>query len=125
MLTLSHPTVNDHSISLLINATPSDTIILIEDIDTMFENRKQEEAAPKPKHNQLTFSGLLNALDGISAQVYFHFPNAICIYYSLSYIFVYFFTSQGGRILVMTTNHIEQLDDALIRFIPLSSFLFL
>jgi len=64
----------------------------------MFENRKKVAGdslssllETRPRHNQLTFSGLLNALDGLSAQ--------------------------GGRILVMTTNHIELLDDALIRYV--------
>ncbi len=44
------------------------------------------------KGNTLTFSGLLNALDGVGAQ-------------------------QDGRLLFMTTNFIEVLDPALTRFI--------
>ena len=39
--------------------------------------------------NRLTFSGLLNAIDGV--------------------------TSTEGRILFMTTNHVDRLDPALIR----------
>ena len=48
--------------------------------------------------NRLTFSGLLNAIDGV--------------------------TSTEGRILFMTTNHVDRLDPALIRpgnFFPLTS----
>eukprot|EP00026_Physarum_polycephalum_P008850 Phypoly_transcript_08953.p1 GENE.Phypoly_transcript_08953~~Phypoly_transcript_08953.p1 ORF type:complete len:450 (-),score=41.96 Phypoly_transcript_08953:30-1379(-) len=89
MLTLSHPAMNDQYLSLLLNSAPTNSIIFIEDIDTMFDNRQKQGEPNKPKLNLLTFSGLLNALDGISAQ--------------------------GGRILMMTTNHIELLDKALIR----------
>lgn len=82
------------------------TILTIEDIDCMTKiiedrNKKEDVEVYKKKDkkdkkdkedknpNQLTLSGLLNALDGI-------FNN-------------------NGRILVMTTNHPEVLDEALIR----------
>ena len=44
---------------------------------------------PKPKKDQLNLSGLLNVLDGV--------------------------VDSPGRIVIMTTNHVEQLDPALIR----------
>ena len=72
---------------------PPKTIILLEDIDrAMPQNRpKLDENDPRFKGMQgsVTMSGLLNALDGI--------------------------TGGDGRIVCMTTNHIEQLDPALIR----------
>ena len=47
------------------------------------------DAGASGKEGGLTFSGLLNALDGVS--------------------------SAEGRIILMTTNHVERLDPALIR----------
>lgn len=63
---------------------PPNALIVLEDVDALFnEDRKNEQS------NNLTFSGLLNALDGL--------------------------ISADGVITVMTTNHIEKLDKALIR----------
>lgn len=59
-------------------------LLIIEDIDTMFCGREN-----KIKDSQLTFSGLLNVLDGLS--------------------------SASGIITIITTNHLEKLDPALIR----------
>jgi chaperone BCS1 len=58
-------------------------VLLIEDIDAMVTDRGTEKSL------KITFSGLLNALDGVSAN--------------------------DGRYLMMTTNHASQLDPALIR----------
>ena len=55
----------------------------MEDIDCAFVQRKKKE------NSGITFSGLLNAIDGVGAS--------------------------EGRIVFMTTNHIEKLDPALIR----------
>lgn len=59
-------------------------IVLIEDVDCAFRQRKQADA------DGITFSGLLNCIDGVIAP-------------------------HNGRILIMSTNHIDQLDPALIR----------
>ena len=59
-------------------------IILLEDIDALFVQRESVG-----RGGGVTFSGLLNALDGVR--------------------------SQEGRILFMTTNHKEKLDPALLR----------
>jgi chaperone BCS1 len=59
-------------------------LILIEDIDAFFNAREKQDS-----RIQISFSGLLNALDGVGAQ--------------------------EGRIVVLTTNHRERLDAALIR----------
>eukprot|EP00178_Gracilaria_changii_P001242 TRINITY_DN1171_c1_g1_i2.p1 TRINITY_DN1171_c1_g1~~TRINITY_DN1171_c1_g1_i2.p1 ORF type:complete len:589 (+),score=162.47 TRINITY_DN1171_c1_g1_i2:31-1767(+) len=80
-------TSNNFSNQILMDAMksiPSNGILILEDVDALFnEDRKSETPAA------LTFSGLLNALDGI--------------------------TSAEGMITILSTNHIEKLDAALIR----------
>ena len=61
------------------------SIILLEDIDAAFVHR---EAGDHGGSN-VTFSGLLNTLDGVA--------------------------SSEERLIFMTTNHLERLDPALIR----------
>ena len=82
---------------------PENSIILLEDIDAAFPSREINEQSFDPKElekkkinesayqglNRLTFSGLLNAIDGV--------------------------TSTEGRIVFMTTNYRNRLDSALIR----------
>ncbi|MDE2372513.1 MAG: AAA family ATPase, partial [Burkholderiales bacterium] len=76
--------LNDHSMADLLQRTPPRSLILIEDIDAFFSARAKQDA-----RIEVSFSGLLNALDGVAAQ--------------------------EGRIIVLTTNHRERLDPALIR----------
>ena len=77
--------VNDRVLKKAIQKLPEDTVLVIEDIDCLFGSRK-----PNDEHkNEITFSGLLNILDGIN-QV-------------------------KDMIVFITTNHIEQLDCALKR----------
>ncbi|HWG45210.1 MAG TPA: AAA family ATPase [Gemmataceae bacterium] len=85
LLMLSDPDMNDNRINDLLAKVPDRNIVLLEDIDCAFAHRKRASG----KEGGLTFSGLLNALDGVA--------------------------SPEGRIIVMTTNHIEKLDPALIR----------
>lgn len=84
LVNLASERVTDDSLAELLACAPPRSLLLFEDIDALFAGRTQLAAAPK-----LTFSGLLNAIDGVAAQ--------------------------EGRLLVMTTNHPEQLDPALIR----------
>lgn len=65
-------------------STPEKSLIAIEDIDAVFVKRREGD-----KRASISFSGLLNAIDGVAAQ--------------------------EGRALIMTTNHKNQLDPALIR----------
>ncbi len=82
VLTLSSRSMNDENLMKLCSEAPANSLILIEDIDcTVIKNTKD--------NNVITFSGLLNALDGIAAT--------------------------EGRIMFMTTNHRDKLDSALIR----------
>ncbi|KAF3313010.1 hypothetical protein TWF173_006392 [Orbilia oligospora] len=75
-------------------ALPNRCIVLLEDIDTVDISRRRDGSAGgdqgRGEHKtQMTLSGLLNAIDGVA--------------------------SHEGRILIMTTNHPEVLDPALVR----------
>lgn len=86
VLNLAGAAVNDDSLLLALATSPDNSIVLIEDIDCVFNSQRE---STDDKHGSLTFSGLLNAIDGVSAG--------------------------DGRILFATTNHIERIDSALIR----------
>lgn len=87
MLTLSNKNLDDNGLAAALRDCPVNAIVLLEDVDAVFVDRKlQTEGRPAAG---VTFSGLLNALDGVA--------------------------SQEGRLFFMTTNHIEKLDAALIR----------
>ncbi|GAB6030596.1 hypothetical protein CHUAL_007457 [Chamberlinius hualienensis] len=91
LLNLSERGLTDDRLNHLLNMAPLQTIILLEDIDAAFvsrEDTKQMNSAYEGL-NRVTFSGLLNCLDGVA--------------------------STEGRIVFMTTNYLERLDPALIR----------
>lgn len=75
---------------LVSNVQPG-SILLIEDIDVVqsTHNRDHEQAPERDARRSVSLSGLLNALDGIG--------------------------TPHGLITMMTTNHIDDLDPALIR----------
>ncbi|KAI0195443.1 P-loop containing nucleoside triphosphate hydrolase protein [Astrocystis sublimbata] len=87
----------DNDLSFLFHRLPTQCFVVLEDIDAV--GLKRDEILPKNSDNssamitnkirRCTLSGLLNALDGI--------------------------TSSQGRIVLMTTNHIDRLDPALVR----------
>lgn len=85
-LPLSMKNLGDLNIKNLMSQANHKDIILIEDVDSVFEQRNKEISV---KENTLTFAGFLNSIDGI--------------------------LGANGRILIMTTNYIEKLDSALIR----------
>lgn len=94
--------MDDSSLQRLISGTPPNCILLLEDIDCAFASRDGEEddddasngkpfdpiSFGQPK-SQVTLSGILNILDSVS--------------------------SEEGRIVFATTNHIDRLDSALLR----------
>lgn len=82
-LGLSSKDLDDTKLMALFSSISSPSVVLVEDIDAAFVGRSSENG------NHVTFSGLLNAVDGV--------------------------TSADGRILILTTNHPEKLDEALIR----------
>lgn len=79
LLNLSN--LNDGRLLSLMSQMPSHSILLIEDIDSAFMKRDAL--------GNVTFSGFLNALDGIHAK--------------------------DGLIVFMSTNHLDRLDEALLR----------
>ena len=81
----ANPNLDDDSIQLCLQTAPENAIVVIEDIDALFDADRNKKAKECP----LTFSGLLNALDGIA--------------------------NRDGQIFVLTTNYIDRLDKALIR----------
>lgn len=117
MVSLSSFAANEENLATLFADLPQRCVVLLEDIDTAGLTHTREEGkeglpyvddgpastamvpgqlTPGMVNNQntsatsrLSLSGLLNILDGVA--------------------------SQEGRVLIMTTNHIEKLDKALIR----------
>ncbi|KAI0112473.1 BCS1 N terminal-domain-containing protein [Nemania sp. FL0031] len=119
IVSLSSVNANEEMLGNLFAALPRQCVVLLEDIDsaglthtreetTRSKKRRAEDSdsdsddsdepgrtsrgnskTSKSGNGRLSLSGLLNILDGVA--------------------------SQEGRILIMTTNHIEKLDKALIR----------
>ncbi|GAB5589337.1 Complex III assembly protein translocase and chaperone [Umbelopsis nana] len=87
ILNLSERGLTDDRLNHLLSNVPERSIMLLEDIDAAFAKRKQTDN--QGYQSMITFSGLLNALDGVA--------------------------SAEERIVFMTTNHIENLDPALVR----------
>ncbi|KAL2133787.1 hypothetical protein VTI74DRAFT_1684 [Chaetomium olivicolor] len=116
IVSLSSVTANEENLASLFAELPRRCVVLLEDIDTAGLTHTREDdpqadaadadtadttrarkprapggVAPNPNNTsgRLSLSGLLNILDGVA--------------------------SQEGRVLIMTTNHLEKLDKALIR----------
>ncbi|XP_070538574.1 mitochondrial chaperone BCS1-like [Ptychodera flava] len=89
VLNLSDKSLSDDRLNHLMSVAPQQSIILLEDVDAAFVSRDVSQDAKYQGMGRLTFSGLLNALDGVA--------------------------STEARIVFMTTNYLERLDSALIR----------
>ena len=87
-LNLGQRGLTDDRLQHLLSVVPERTFLLLEDADAAFSNRRQTDADGYQGAN-VTFSGLLNALDGLE--------------------------SSEERILFLTTNKPEEMDAALIR----------
>ncbi|CAH6719769.1 mitochondrial chaperone Bcs1p [[Candida] jaroonii] len=87
LLNLSEKNMTDDRLNHLMNHIPDRSILLLEDIDAAFNKREQSD--DQGYASGVTFSGLLNALDGVA--------------------------SAEECITFMTTNHPEKLDNALLR----------
>jgi chaperone BCS1 len=89
--------LSEANLTSLFAKLPSRCVILLEDVDAVSSNRDAETEDSrqivarerKPASGKVSLSALLNVIDGVG--------------------------SQEGRILIMTTNHIKRLDEALIR----------
>lgn len=84
-LAAHHPDFTDETFSTAIRELPSNAVVVLEDIDSLFDKMRNTMNQKSP----LTFTGLLNGLDGIGEPT--------------------------GTIFIMTTNFIDRLDPALIR----------
>jgi chaperone BCS1 len=120
ILNLSDPMLDDGKLLELMAEVPSDSVVVLEDVDAAFNQvlrkrtflrhflpRQARDKHTESAHSKemrclqrehaksggasstITFSGLLNAIDGVAAQ--------------------------EGRLLCLTTNHVDRLDPALIR----------
>lgn len=115
IVSLSSISSTEENLASLFAELPRRCVVLLEDIDTAGLTHTREEDKPQDTNNtddqapkqglrgtdkgnasnnnnnafRLSLSGLLNILDGVA--------------------------SQEGRVLIMTTNHLEKLDKALIR----------
>jgi mitochondrial chaperone BCS1 len=86
VISLSEGWLTDDRFNHLLNSLPERSFLLLEDIDATGPAREDKS---DNSGGRLSFSGLLNSLDGV--------------------------TSAEERIIFMTTNHRERLDPALIR----------
>lgn len=84
---MSERGLTDDRLNHLLSNVPERSIMLLEDIDAAFTKRTQSDN--QGYQSMITFSGLLNSLDGVA--------------------------SAEERIIFLTTNHVEKLDPALIR----------
>lgn len=104
VLSLASKSLTEEGLAGLFEGLPRKCVVLLEDVDTVGIARvqKKEETTvegtdkttvkkdePDNSKKGISFSGLLNAIDGVA--------------------------SHEGRILILTTNHPEKLDPALIR----------
>ncbi|KAF4992666.1 hypothetical protein FGRMN_7014 [Fusarium graminum] len=94
MISLSSPNLTEDSLATLFRDLPSTCLVLLEDIDAAGitgkrKTKTEENGSPKPQREPISLSGLLNVIDGVGAQ--------------------------EGRVLVMTSNHVENIDPALLR----------
>lgn len=88
LINLSERGLTDDRLNHLLTNLPERSIALLEDVDAAFANRTQVSEDGYRGAN-VTFSGLLNAIDGAA--------------------------SGEDRIIMLTTNHEERLDEALLR----------
>jgi chaperone BCS1 len=89
ILNLSERGLTDDRLNHLLTIVPNRTLVLLEDVDAAFSNRRTQSEADGYRGANVTFSGLLNTLDGVA--------------------------SAEERIVFLTTNHVERLDEALVR----------
>ncbi|KAJ4116129.1 hypothetical protein NW768_011101 [Fusarium equiseti] len=96
MVNLNSPRLNEDSLASLFQQLPETCLVLLEDIDATELAQKRgantsmsSQRRKKRDAEKISLSGLLNVIDGVGAQ--------------------------EGRVLVMTSNHTENIDPALLR----------
>jgi mitochondrial chaperone BCS1 len=88
ILNLGEKSLLDDRLTHLLTIIPERTFVLLEDVDVAWANQRRLDADGYHGAN-VTILGLLNALDGVA--------------------------SAEEHILLLTTNHVERLDEALVR----------
>lgn len=83
-LSAHNPNFSDDAMKRAMERLPRNSFLIMEDIDSLFNQRESMS-----RHSALTFTGLLNTLDGIG--------------------------HAKGQIVIMTTNFLDRLDEALVR----------
>ena len=86
IISLNESNMTDDRLSYLLSVLPERSFLLLEDIDALFTETRQTASTYQ---SRITFSGLLNALDGVG--------------------------SSEERLVFMTTNHFAKIDAALMR----------
>jgi len=86
-LSPTDPEMTDENLRAAVQKCPSSSILVLEDVDSFFERGRERS---RTSTALMSFSGLLNALDGIGS-------------------------ASGGQIFILTTNKRASLDPALIR----------
>jgi ATP-dependent 26S proteasome regulatory subunit len=89
ILSLAGEDMNDERFACLLSEIPPNSFMVLEDVDAAFAVRKRSTKEDDAPGSGLTLTGILNALDG--------------------------FMASEGSIVLMTTNHRDRLDPALIR----------
>ena len=102
LLNIAGPGMNDERLVELMMGLPRRSLLLMEDVDALVPERRDKPHMPAPQEvtaegmapapqtpEGITLSGLLNCMDGI--------------------------TAPDGAVIVMTTNHPELIDPALLR----------
>ena len=62
---LTNKQLNDNGLAESLRDAPANAIVLLEDVDAVFADRKLQSES---RNSGVTFSGLLNALDGVASQ---------------------------------------------------------
>jgi hypothetical protein len=89
ILSLASEEMNDERFACLLSEIPPSSFMVLEDVDAAFGARSRKTENSDRPTSGLTLTGILNALDG--------------------------FMASEGAIVLMTTNHKELLDPALVR----------
>lgn len=89
ILSLASDDMNDERFACLLSEIPPNSFMVLEDVDAAFAARNRKSDNGDQQSSGLTLTGILNALDG--------------------------FMASEGSIVLMTTNHRDLLDPALIR----------
>lgn len=89
VLNLSQRGLTDDRLNYLLTIVSKRTFVILEDVDAAFSNGRKLSEADGYQGANVTFSGLLNSLDGVA--------------------------SAEQRVTFLTTNHVERLDSALVR----------